>query len=70
MRSDAPSRETLLALFEQAREAVEASQQHWAAVLGLTGDRRFQRQQREVLAVLAKMRKRVESARPRGEPDD
>lgn len=48
----------LLTLLE--RLAVEESQRHWSGVVGLTGDRRFQRQQREVLALLSAMQLRVE----------
>jgi hypothetical protein len=55
-----PSREELLALLDQAQNAIVESQQHWGAVVGLTGDRRFQRQQRQALELLDAMRDRVE----------
>jgi hypothetical protein len=54
-----PSREKLLALLEEAQAAIEASHHHWGAVGSLTGDRRYQRQQREVLHLLDAMKKRV-----------
>lgn len=60
MSVEKPSRDELLALLQQARDLVETSQQHWGAVVGLTGDRRFQRQQRQALELLDAMRHRVE----------
>ncbi len=50
---------------ERRQPAIEESQQHWSAVVGLTGDRRFQRQQHEVLELLAARRRRVELHRER-----
>ncbi len=55
------SREELLELLEQAHAAVEASQRHSGSVSHLTGDRRYQRQQQEVLKLLGAMRKRLEA---------
>jgi hypothetical protein len=54
-----PSRAELLALLDRAREALEESQHHWGAVLHLTGDRRYQRQQQEILKLIEAMRRRV-----------
>ena len=59
MSAPTPSKAELLALLEQAREAIEASQHHWGAVLHLTGDTRYQRQQQEALKLLAAMHRRV-----------
>jgi hypothetical protein len=63
--SDSPNRNELLTLLKSARDAVEESQRHWASVLGLTGDRRYRRQQHEVIALLDAMKRRVESGRQR-----
>lgn len=65
MEPGAPSREELLALLDEARQALEKSQDHWGAVLHLTGNQRYQRQQREALALIGAMRRRVESLVPR-----
>ncbi len=65
MHSRESSKDELLALLDQARLALEESQRHWGAVLHLTGDRRYQRQQREALALLEAMRRRVADSTPR-----
>jgi hypothetical protein len=67
MDAERPSRDELVALLDEARAGVEASQRHWGAVLHLTGDRRYQRQQQEVLKLLAAMRRIVLTSALRGE---
>jgi hypothetical protein len=47
-----PNKQELLRLLDKAREALQESQRHWGAVVGLTGDRRYQRQQREAVELL------------------
>ena len=61
MPNEKPSRAELLGLLEQARNAIEESQRHWGAVVGLTGDRRFQRQQQQTLELIDAMRVRAEA---------
>jgi hypothetical protein len=60
----APDRQRLIDLLSAAHASVEESQAHWGAVTHLTGDTRYQRQQREVLALLDAMRRRVEAYDP------
>lgn len=62
-----PSKAELITHLKTARTAVIESQQHWAAVVHLTGDRRFQRQHRETLALLDAMLRRVGSMPERGQ---
>jgi hypothetical protein len=50
-----PSKAELVMLLESAREAIVASQEHWGAVLHLTGDRRLQRRQQGAIALLDAM---------------
>jgi hypothetical protein len=56
-----PDRDELLSLLDRAREALMESQSHWGAVVHLTGDRRFQRQQAQALELIDAMHRRVES---------
>ena len=53
------SRAELIALITKAHDALVESQAHWSAVVGLTGDHRFQRQQREAEALLQAMLNRI-----------
>ena len=59
-----PNRDELLVLLATARASIQESEEHWGAVIGLTGDRHYQRQQREAVALLDAMRRRVEMYRP------
>jgi hypothetical protein len=59
--SETPSRDELLKLLNQARQALVDSQSHWSAVVHLTGDRRFQRQQAQALELIDAMHRRVAS---------
>jgi hypothetical protein len=54
------NRDELLSLLARARNSVEEAEQHWSSVPGLVGDRRLQRQQREVFDLLDAMRRRIE----------
>lgn len=53
------SRTELVALITQARDALIQSQQHWGAVVGLSGDPRFKRQQQAAEALLQAMLNRI-----------
>ena len=59
MEQEKPSKDRLVQLLDEAYAALEASQAHWGAVYFLTGDRRYQRQQQEVLKLIRAMRRRV-----------
>jgi hypothetical protein len=59
--SSSPSREELLSLLDRAREALVEAQNHWGAVVHLTGDRRFQRQQAQALELIDAMHRRAAS---------
>ena len=58
--SSSPSREELF-LSSIVREALVEAQNHWGAVVHLTGDRRFQRQQDQALELIDAMRRRAAS---------
>jgi len=62
MAAEEPSSTRLLDLLRQARASVIESQRHWGSVQHLTGDRRNQRRQREVVALLDAMIRDTEDA--------
>ena len=64
-----PRSERLIELLHQARAAIVEAQEHWGAVLHLTGDRRNQRRHDEVLSLLDAMIRDTEDLTARAARD-